>query len=125
MILVSLVTGWWGIFGRGWPFELLLVGLALSLIMEASGSPWMLIPTGIVLGNGYLFAFYSTTEAWRFWAFLWPLEPLLIIGSVLGAIWLWNQGAEGCRITRRMAYLIRRPTVVALILVVVLGAIFG
>jgi len=125
LILVSLVTGWWGIFGRGWPFELLLVGLALSLIMEASGSPWMLIPTGIVLGNGYLFAFYSITNAWRFWAFLWPLEPLLIIGSVLGAIWLSNQGAEGRRITRRMAYLIRRPTVVALILVVVLGAIFG
>jgi tRNA A-37 threonylcarbamoyl transferase component Bud32 len=125
LILVSLVTGWWGIFGRGWPFELLLVGLALSLIMEASGSPWMLIPTGIVLGNGYLFAFYSITNAWSFWAFLWPLEPLLIIGSVLGAIWLSNQGAEGRRITRRMAYLIRRPTVVALILVVVLGAIFG
>ncbi|NIV33801.1 MAG: protein kinase, partial [Anaerolineae bacterium] len=26
VVLVGLITRWWGVYGRGWPFELLLVG---------------------------------------------------------------------------------------------------
>jgi len=119
------VTGRWGIFGRGWPFELLLVGLALSLIMDATGNIWLLIPTGIVLGNGFLMSFYAITNAWRLWIILWPLEPLLILGAVLWTIRLAEQKDRARETSHRLAQALRRPTALALILVVVLGAILN
>ncbi len=125
LVLVGLVTGWWGIFGRGWPFELLLVGLALSLIMDATGIIWILIPMAIVLGNGFLLSFYAITDAWRLWVILWPLEPLLILGAVLWTIRLAEQKDRAREVSHRLAQAVRRPTAIALILVVVLGAILG
>jgi serine/threonine-protein kinase len=125
VLLIGGITGWWGVYGRGWPFELLLVGLALALLTESIGSPWLVIPTAFILGNGYLFSFYALTAAWRLWIVLWPLEPLLLIASVMAAFWLSNRGDEGRRITRRAARVVRRPTFVLAILVVVLGAIVG
>jgi tRNA A-37 threonylcarbamoyl transferase component Bud32 len=123
LLLVALVTGWWGIFGRGWPLELLLVGLALSMIMDATGIIWLLIPTGIVLGNGFILSFYAITDAWRLWVVLWPLEPLLILGVVLWTLRLADQGDRAREVSHRLAQAVRRPTAIALILVVVLGAI--
>jgi hypothetical protein len=124
-VFIGLITGWWGVFGRGWPFELLLVGWGLCLIMEASGSVWFLIPTGIILGNGLLMAFYAITNAWELWAFLWPLEPLLIVGVVLVAIWLSRQGNEGRRVVSELGRLSKRLAIVVTPIVMVMGAIFG
>jgi tRNA A-37 threonylcarbamoyl transferase component Bud32 len=124
-ILVGLITGWWGIYGRGWPFELLLVGLGLSMIMEATGSIWMLIPTAIVLGNGYLMSFYALTGLWRFWAFLWPLEPLLIAGTVLYTLRLADRPNEAREVVYRIAQAPRRPTVVVAVVVMLVGMIVG
>ncbi len=124
-ILVGLITGWWGIYGRGWPFELLLIGLGLSMIMEATGSIWMLIPTAIVLGNGYLMSFYALTRLWRLWAFLWPLEPLLIAGTVLYTIRLAGQPDEAREMVYRLAQALRRPTVVVAVVVILVGMIVG
>ena len=124
-VLLGLITRWWGIYHRGWPFELLLVGLGLCLIMEASASVWLHIPMGIILGNGLLFSFYAITGAWRWWAFLWPLEPLIIAGSVLFAIWLSGQGNRGRQIARHVARSLQRPVMVLIPIVMILGVIFG
>jgi serine/threonine protein kinase len=124
-VLLGLITRWWGIYHRGWPFELLLVGLGLCLIMEASASVWLHIPMGIVLGNGLLFSFYAITGAWRWWAFLWPLEPLIIAGSVLFAIWLSGQGNRGRQIARHVANSLQRPVMVLIPIVMILGAILS
>jgi serine/threonine protein kinase len=124
-VLLGLVTGRWGILSRGWPFELLLVGFLLSAVMDTSGSPWLLIPTIIVLGNGFLFSFYATTGAWILWAFLWPLEPLLIVGTVFYTIRLADQGERACQVCRRLAYLLRRPTLVMVVLVALVGMWVG
>ncbi len=124
-VLLGLITRWWGIYHRGWPFELLLVGLGLCLIMEASASVWLHIPMGIVLGNGLLFSFYAITGAWRWWAFLWPLEPLIIAGSVLFAVWLSGQGNRGRQIARHVGRSMQRPVMVLIPIVMILGAIFG
>jgi hypothetical protein len=78
-----------------------------------------------MLGNGFLFAFYAITNAWDLWAFLWPLEPLLIIGTIWFTIWLTGQGAEGRRITLQIAQTLKRPTIVLIAIVVVLGTIIG
>ena len=124
-VFVGLVTGWWGIFGRGWPFELLLVGLGLSLIMEVSGSIWLLIPTGIVLGNGYLMSFYAITDAWPWWRFLWPLEPLLVAGVIIVPMRLAREGERAARVARQVAAAVWRPSLVLAGLVMLLGAILG
>jgi serine/threonine protein kinase len=124
-VLVGSITGWWGIYGRGWPFELLLVGLGLCLITDATVSVWLHIPMGIILGNGLLFSFYAITGAWRWWAFLWPLEPLIIAGSVLFAVWLSGQGNHGRQIARHVARSLQRPVMVLIPIVMVLGTIFG
>ena len=125
VLLVGLTTRWWGVYGRGWPFELLLVGLALCLIMEATASVWLLIPVGIIVGNGLLFSFYAITGWWRLWAILWPLEPLLIGGSILFTLWLAGQGDRGRRVAHHLARAAVRPLAIAIPIIVVLGAIFG
>jgi tRNA A-37 threonylcarbamoyl transferase component Bud32 len=124
-ILAGLVTGWWGIFGRGWPFELLLVGLFLSLLMEALGSIWLLIPAAIVLGNGYLMSFYAITGAWPLWSLLWPLELLLVAGAIFVPIRLASEGERAERVSRQVARAVWRPSLVLAGLVVLLGAIVG
>ena len=108
----------------GEPFELLLVGLGLSMIMEATESIWMVIPTGIILGNGYLFSYYTLTGNWSHWVFLWPLEPVIIAGSVLYALWL-RDSEDGPERVRRLARALERPTIVVLFLAVIVGAIVG
>ena len=99
-VWVGGATGWWGLFGRGWPVELLLVSLVLCAIMYAASSIWLLIPAGIVLGNGILFAYYAVTGYWRHWAFLWPLEPLVIAGSIVLPLWLARRPAFARQLSR-------------------------
>ena len=125
VVMVGLITRWWGVYGRGWPFELLLVGLALCLIMDATASVWLLIPAGIIVGNGLLFTFYAITGWWRLWAILWPLEPLLLGSVILFTIWLAGKGDRGRQVARHLARTAIRPLVIAIPIVVVLGAIFG
>jgi hypothetical protein len=125
ILFISLLTGWWGTFGRGWPFELLLVGLGLAMLMEAIGSIWLLIPTGIILGTGYLMSFYSLTNAWTWWSFLWPLQVLVVGGSVWAAVRLADEPERADEVSGRLFQAVRRPTLVWLVIVVVLGAILG
>ncbi len=87
-VFYGLVSGNWRIYGVGWPAEVLLISLGFCLMMLYGGASWMMIPGGILLGNGVLLAFYALTGWWNLWGVLWPLEPLLIIGSVLYALWM-------------------------------------
>ena len=125
VVFLGRLTGWWGVFRRGWPFEFLVVGAGLCLIMEVTACVWLLIPVGIILGNGILLSFYAITGLWRWWAFLWPLEPLLIIGTVFFTIWLADQGERGRQTARHLGHSLRRPALVLIPIVVLLGAIVG
>jgi tRNA A-37 threonylcarbamoyl transferase component Bud32 len=112
LTVVNLAGAWlvgltgWNVYARGWPIELLLVGLGLCIIMSTTGSIWMLIPVGIILGNGLLFSYYSLTGNWWQWSFLWPTEPLLVIGAVLLGIWLAGRGEFSRRLSRSLAWLL-------------------
>jgi serine/threonine-protein kinase len=125
IVFISLLTGWWGTFGRGWPFELLLVGLGLAMIMEATRSIWLLIPTGIILGTGYLMSFYSLTNAWAWWSFLWPLQVLVVGGTIYAAVRLAERPEQADEVSGRLLRVVRRPTLVWVVVLVVLGAILG
>ena len=102
---MSFATKQSAIYGRGWPMELLLVSILLALMMSATKIVVMLIPVGVFLGNGILFSYYSLTGFWFHWAFLWPLEPLLIAGVVFGTLWLLRHAKDYPDLGRSLGYL--------------------
>ncbi|MBN1137097.1 MAG: hypothetical protein JXM73_10945, partial [Anaerolineae bacterium] len=124
-VMLGLVTGRWGVYGRGWPMELLMVGLLLTETMATSGDIWTLIPAGILLGNGYLFSFYTITGLWGLWAILWPLEPLLVIGVVWFVLSMAGKGKRAARFSRGLAEAVRRPTTALIILLPLLGMVLN
>jgi hypothetical protein len=93
------LTGGWAIYAVGWPIELLVLSLGLCLIVYATSSIWPMIPAGILLGNGLLFSYTSVTGNWRHWAFLWPLELLLIGGTIWFPIWAAKRGDYSRRLS--------------------------
>jgi hypothetical protein len=101
MLWVSGIFGW-KVFGRIWPMELVVVGVLLVALMSSLPSPWLLIPAGMVLGNGFLLSYFALSSRWQYWALLWPLEPLLIAGSIIAPFLLKRRGAGGLWLTRRI-----------------------
>ncbi len=101
MVLANMIMLWasgvfgWEVFGRTWPMELILTGALFFLLMVESLSPWLLIPGGMLMGNGLLLTYYSVTGRWEDWALLWPLEPLIIAVSILAPFWLTRQSDGG------------------------------
>jgi hypothetical protein len=118
---VAGVTGLWEVFGRGWPLEFFLVAAGLSVVMHATGYPRMLIPLGILLGNGFIFTYSSLTGNWRHWVFLWVFEIWVIVGAVVATIWLGRQ-ERSHRLTRLIALVIG-PLALALSIVVTYASI--
>jgi len=96
----------WQLFVRFWPVELALVGLLLATLMATIPSPWMLIPAGIIIGNGFLLSYFTLTSWWHHWVFLWPAEPLMLFASIYGAIWLGRRGLRGRWLSRRLGYVL-------------------
>jgi serine/threonine protein kinase len=101
-VWVGGLTGWWGLYEIGWPLELIVVSVALAVLMYALSSIWLAIPASIILGNGILFSYCQVTGNWRHWAFLWPLELMLVGGTVWLTIWLAKRGRASQRIARPM-----------------------
>ncbi|MBN1180067.1 MAG: protein kinase [Anaerolineae bacterium] len=97
------ITNQWELFEIGWPAELFLVSLALSLLMAATAAPGLLFPIGIIFGNGFLFLYYTFTNNWSHWAFLWPLELIIIGGTVFFAIRIIRDAAQRRQTARFVA----------------------
>jgi serine/threonine protein kinase len=100
MLWVGGISGW-NVFGHIWPMELVVVGVLLVALMSSLPSPWLLIPGGIVLGNGFLLSYFALSGKWQNWTFLWPLEPLLVAGSIIAPFLLNRRGTAGLWLTRR------------------------
>jgi len=96
-VAVGTTTGWWGLFEYGWPAELLLVAILLSLVMGALGEIWMLVPVGILVGNGFIMAYCSLTGNWAAWGFLWLVELLLVGGVIILSVNLSRKHADAGR----------------------------
>jgi hypothetical protein len=94
-VMIGTGSGWWGFFQYGWPIELLLVALFLFLLMAARSQIWLLIPAGILAGNGLLMAVTSLTGFWGLWAWLWPAELLLVGGVIILTINLARRHSDG------------------------------
>jgi tRNA A-37 threonylcarbamoyl transferase component Bud32 len=103
---IAGLTGRWAILERGWPMELFLAGLALCIVMVITSSVWMLIPVGIVLGNGVLFSYSTLTGNWDHWVFLWALDLLIVVGTVLVTIWLSGYRDFSRRLSRILGWVL-------------------
>ena len=120
IVFVNMALLWlsgifgWKVFGYGWPMEIIAVGVLLAALMAALANPWLLIPAGIVMGNGLLFSYYTLTGWWSQWRVLWPLEPLLVGLSIVAPFALRPWG-------RRAQWLARR---VGIAMIVVAAIIF-
>jgi hypothetical protein len=109
--VVNLVLLWmagatdkWAIYEIGWPIQLFLVSMGLCMIMMAAGASGMLIPIGLIFGNGIIFSYYAITGNWEGWTTLWPLEPLLVIGVVWLTVSVAGHGKFSCRFSRLMGW---------------------
>jgi hypothetical protein len=108
LVAVAGTAGQIEVFQYAWPVNLLLICLPLTLLMSALESIWLLIPLGIILGNGVLLAYYALTGNWDHWVFLWPLEPLLVAVTVAVTLIQASAPDRGQAFIRRVSHSLPR-----------------
>jgi serine/threonine protein kinase len=129
IVFVNMVLLWlgpifgWKIFAHAWPMELIAVGVLLSALMSALANPWLLVPAGIVMGNGILLSLYTLTGWWSLWTILWPLEPILIGVSIVTPFFLLRQGHRGNWLARRTGFVLIGLAVVVFFFSVLFGIV--
>ena len=127
IVFVNMVLLWlsgifgWKVFGHAWPMEIVAVGVLLSALMAAFAIPWLLIPAGIMMGNGLLFSYFALTGWWSHWTFLWPLEPLLVGFSIVSPFLLVRQGPRGNWLARRIGFVLIAFAVILFIISVLVS----
>ena len=125
-VMIGLISSKWRIYEVGWPAEIILVGMLFAMVMVKTLAPWMLFPTGIVLGNGILLGFYALTGWWQAWDFLWPLEPLIALVTTGYALWLGARGDRKYELTEKTGHQLVKTAVLALVIVIIIAALpFG
>ena len=92
-------AGWF--FIRGWPIELVLGAAFFCQLMFSQRSYWLIIPAGLLLGEGVLLGYYALSGRWGDWAFLWPLQVFI----VLGVLWVTIRGGVEATNLYKMAVL--------------------
>ncbi len=129
IVFVNMVLLWlsgmfgWKVFGHAWALEIIAVGVLLSALMAALATPWLLIPAGILIGNGLLFSFFALTGWWKAWTFLWPLEPLLVGMSIVAPFMLVRQGRRGDWLARRIGLALIAVAVIVFFISVIFGIV--
>jgi len=123
MFAVAASTGRWAIFEHGWPIEIFLVCLGLSVAMYTTASIWVLVPLGIIFGTGALLAYSTVTGNWDLWVVLWLAELLAVAGSIAIPITLAKQ-PERARALSRLIALMLGAFSVLMILIVGVTAVF-
>jgi hypothetical protein len=69
--------------------------MLLFLLMSALGQIWLLLPAGLLAGNGALMAITALTGIWRLWGWLWPVELILVGGLIVITINLGRRHSNG------------------------------
>ncbi len=130
IVFVNMALIWLGgIFGvkawsHTWPLEIIAAGILLSALLAALANPWLLVPAGILMGNGLLFSLYALTGLWGLWTVLWPLEPLLVGLSIVAPFWLIRQGHRGNWLARRIGIAMLGMAVIVFFFSVLFGIVF-
>ncbi len=123
--LAIILTGFTGgsVWANGWPFEIFAVATLLFATMYVQRNAWTLIPAGIVLGNGFIFGYYATTGFWHQWAYLWPLEPILVFTAIFGTRYWIDTVQPNSHRVRELAFHFGRIGFISTIVAILVGAI--
>ena len=113
------------LYEYAWPAELLSVSIGLSLLTVELSSHVLVFFLTMLLGNGILLSYYSLTNHWELWAFLWPLEPLMFLAALTMAIWPALQGKQAQRLVRIIGIALTSLASAALPIVIGLGTLRG
>jgi hypothetical protein len=111
------------IFIRGWPMELFLVSWGLTRLGRLTRIRWLLIPAGLLLGNGLIFAYYAVSRNWGRADLLWLLEVWLAVGMVGFIFWLVRQGGRFEPKVARVSRLFELTATVCWVIILVLAAV--
>jgi len=122
MVTMAAPTDHWQIFEQGWPIEIFLLSWGLCIIMYITSSIWMLIPIGLVLGNGMMLAYCWFTNNWEQWSFLWLYEMWIVAVSVFAPIWLAKNKTLSRVLSRLLALSL---SLISIACIVVVGWPFG
>lgn len=79
VIMLSGRSGSSWFFAQGWPIELMLIAIPFCLLMINRRNLWLMIPAGLLFGEGVLLGYYALSARWEDWAFLWPLQVFLVM----------------------------------------------
>lgn len=82
MVMFSGRSGTGALYPLVWPVEFLLFGGWMALIMYQARNMWLFIPAGWATGLGILFGYYTFSNNWDYWSFLWPLL-IFMLGGIL------------------------------------------
>ncbi|MEW5868112.1 MAG: protein kinase [Chloroflexota bacterium] len=121
LVMFAGPTGQIGVFDYAWPIEIFLSGLFLCLLMAALERIWLLIPAGIILGNGIIMTYYSLTGWWSHWEYLWPLEPILVGVLVYYTLATVRGRRASPETIRRLGYRLARAAAVTALFVLMMS----
>jgi serine/threonine protein kinase len=124
MLTFATVTGRWHVYEIGWPTELFLASLALSVVMYATSSIWFLLPIITVFGTGLLMAYSSLTGHWTHWNFLWLFQVWFVAMAVAIPLYLSREGIARS-LSRQLAWLAGAFSVVMAAVTLVVAALGG
>ena len=88
MLLISMTSGQWFLWLRGWPIGVLSVALGFTLAAIYAREVWLMVPAIFLGVNGGLFLFNMWYGQWTLWKVLWIWVPLslglalLLVGVV-------------------------------------------
>ena len=117
-VMLALLSGNWGIYGKGWPIQILIITFGLIQVMAVIEAPVLMIPVGILGGMGLLLSFYAVTGAWWLWGLLWPLVPLLLLGTIVYTFWLSARGERKSELIQLTARRLSQVILVTVAIVV-------
>lgn len=124
LLFAGIISNYDVVWGRGWPWELLLATAGLCTLMRAKNAVWMLMPVGILGGFGLFFGFISISGNWNVMNALWPVLPLLVIGVVWGTVMISGRGQRSRWLARALAGFIRTVSIALIFALVGLAVIF-
>lgn len=88
----------------GWPFFVILPGLAFFVGMALGGreAGGLAIPGSIITTVGLILLYQNTTNHWESWAYVWALIPTAVgVGTIIMGLWTGSpeQRRDGARLT--------------------------
>ena len=94
-VFISLFAKDFSTFEMIWPANIFFVAMFFALLMAQLRNLWLLIPTGILLGTGFLMSYSSITNWWHHWDYLWPLQVIVAIIPVAATFLLFQEKDHG------------------------------